>query len=72
MLIVDRDNVINLDKVRYFFIENGNSEWIIYYEFDEKTIEYSDGFETYEEARKILDDIIKNYNSGKKVYVMGE
>lgn len=69
MLIKYFDKVINLDKVRYFSVEYKDENlWQIIFEFNsEEDCYYSDFYNTQEEALKVFNEIIANYNSGKKV-----
>lgn len=73
MFIKDFDKVINLDKVRYFSVEyKGEHLWQIIFEFNsEEDCCYSSFYDTQEEALEVFNDIIANYNSGKKIYEIG-
>ena len=71
MLIVEKDFdiVINLDKVKEFFLEDfyGCKICFLYSNQEIRKI----GFKDKTEAERVFNEIIANYNSGKKVYEIG-
>lgn len=71
MLIVEKDFdiVINLDKVKEFFLEDfyGCKICFLYSNQEIRKI----GFKNKTEAERVFNEIIANYNSGKKVYEIG-
>lgn len=66
-MLIKKDNiVINLDKVKEFFLE----DYKIYFLYNNQEIRKI-GFENKTETERVFNEIIANYNSGKKVYEIG-
>lgn len=66
-MLIKKDNiVINLDNVKEICLDGYNNNEIIFM-FNDRTQK-----EIYAQDRnEIFNDIIANYNNGKKVYVIG-
>lgn len=62
-MLIKKDNIIiNLDNVKEFYLDDDDNKIIFFY--NDRTQK-----EIYVQDRnKVFNDIIVNYNSGKKVY----
>lgn len=67
MLIKVFNIVINLDKVKEFYLEDYHGCKICFLYSNQEIRKI--GFKDKKETERVLNEIISNYNSGKKVYV---
>ena len=69
-MLIKKDNiVINLDNVKEFCIEDYHSCKICFLYSNQEIRKI--GFKNKTEIERVFNEIIANYNSGKKVYVIG-
>ena len=72
MLIIKNGIVINLDNVKSFYVRKLDylDKYVIFFKYIDKDVDDIGDYDTQKEALKVFNEIIANYSSGKKVYVI--